>query len=88
MSRLFLRHPAFLGILVSAVFWVCVGYGWWVSRLSHRAALIFAALYAGGAIAIPYIMAGRWWFVAWIAVLDIVLVMLVYERDAGLKDWP
>ena len=85
--RLWLLSPAARGILVSAVFWWCVGYGWWVSRLSHRAALVFAALYIGGAVASPYLTAGQYAFVGWIAILDVVLVLMVYYRDPGLKDF-
>jgi hypothetical protein len=84
--RLFLLHPVARGILVSAVFWWCVGYGWWIARLSHRTALVFAGLYVGGAIAFPYLELGQYGFVAWIAILDVVLVMLVYYRDVGLRD--
>lgn len=84
--RLLLVSPAARGILVSAVFWWCVGYGWWRARLSHRAALVFAALYLGGAVASPYLVAGQYAFVAWIAMLDVVLVLMVYGRDFGLKD--
>ena len=85
MRLLLLSHTA-RGILVSAVFCWLVGYGWWTARLSHRSALVFAGLYAGGAIGFPYLELGRYAFVAWIAILDVVLALMVYYRNAGLKD--
>ena len=59
-----------------------------MSRLSHQAALVFAALFLAGALASHYLdlAAGHYAFVAWIAVLDVVLVLMVYHRNPGLKD--
>ena len=85
MRNLLLSHTV-RGILVSGVFWWVVGHGWWTGRLSHRAALTFAALYIGGAIATPYLVQGGLWFVAGIAVIDVALVFLVYGRDFGVRD--
>jgi hypothetical protein len=86
--RLFLLSLAARGILVSAVFCILLGRGWWTARLSHRTALAFAALYFGGAVGFPYLGGPRWAFVVWIAVLDVVLAVLIYGREGRLKDWP
>ena len=86
--RLLVFNLTAWGILVSALFCGLLGHGWWTARLTHRTALVFAALYFGGAVGFPYLGWGRWSFVVWIAVLDVVLGILAYGRDGSLKDWP
>jgi hypothetical protein len=54
--------------------------------LSRRAAVIFVALWLAGCLALPRI---AWWtspFVtSWVAVLDIVLVFVVFKGDVRLS---
>lgn len=73
------------GIIVSAIFCWLLGYGWWNARLSHRTVLLFVALYVAGMIGFPYLALSRWAFVAWIAVLNVVLALLVFYQ-AELRD--
>jgi hypothetical protein len=72
------------GAFVTVVFCVALAHGWWTARLSSRAALVFAALFVGGFIGFPYLGLTPYAFIAWIAVLDVALVLMAYGRDFGL----
>ena len=84
MRALWLSSLALRGIFVTAVFCFLLARGWWMARLTNRSIVAFVALYAAGLVVFPYLSIGRNAFVAWIAVLDVVLVLLVLRGDLPL----
>jgi hypothetical protein len=71
--------------IAQLAFWVLLALGIGYGALSKRVAAIFVAVWLAGYIGLPRI---SWWtgpFVtSWVAVLDIVLVFIVFKGDVGL----
>jgi hypothetical protein len=84
VRALWLSSLALRGIFVTAVFCFLLARGWWMARLTNRTIVAFVALYAAGLVVFPYLSIGRNAFVAFIAVLDVVLVLLVFRGDLPL----
>ena len=68
-----------VGILVAGLFWSLLAYGWLKAELSHRTTLVFAALWIAGMVGFPYLAIGRGAFIAFIALLDVVLLVVVFK---------
>ena len=76
------------GIAVSGLFWVLLAHGWWIAELSRRRVAIFVILWVVGLVGFPYLAFGRSAFTAWIAVLDIALILMIFKRDFKIRRWP
>jgi hypothetical protein len=78
--------PAAAAWIAQVAFWVLLVLGIAYDALSKRATVIFVALWLAGYLSLPRI---AWWtgaFVtAWVAVLDIVLVFVVFRGDVRLS---
>ena len=76
MSRLSL-----LGILAAGLFWVLLAYGWWQAELTKRTIAVFVVLWAAGMAGFPYLPIGRGAFVGFVALMDVVLILMVFKKD-------
>jgi hypothetical protein len=78
--------PAAAAWIAHVAFWGLLALGFGYEALSKRATVIFVALWLTGYLGLPRI---AWWtgpFVtAWVAVLDIVLVFVVFRGDVRLS---
>jgi hypothetical protein len=77
--------PAAAAVIAQIAFWVLIvtgiSYGW----LSKKAAAIFVVFWLAGYIFLPRISYWTWPLVAsWVAVLDIVLVFIVFKGDVRI----
>ena len=71
--------------IAQLAFWVLLGLGIGFGELSRKGAVLFVALWAAGYIGLPRI----WWLggflvTSYVAVLDIVLVFIVFKGDVRL----
>lgn len=74
--------PTAVATLVAHIaFWVVLAYGWYWQALSDRGAGVFVALWAAGFFGLPFLPSGDALFSSYVAVLDIVLVLLVLQGD-------
>ena len=72
------------GLIAQAVFWAVLGIGWFMDELSTRAAVIFMILWAGAYTVSAYVPQGDYLFVSFLAVLDVVLVLMVFKGNIRL----
>jgi hypothetical protein len=66
-------------------FWILLSYGWFFDELEPRGIAAFVALWLAGWIGLPYlgsVAAGM--FFSWVALLDVVLVFLIFKGDIRL----
>jgi hypothetical protein len=77
--------PTAVATLVAHItFWVVLAYGWYWQEVSDRGAVLFVAFWAAGFLGLPYLPSGDALFSSYVAVLDIVLVFLVFKGDLPL----
>jgi hypothetical protein len=72
VNRAFLPH---------AVFFVVLAVGWWLGELSSRRVGLFLALYVAAIAASPLVAGGVFWLTAFVALIDVVLILLVVKSD-------
>ena len=71
-SRTFLPH---------AVFFVVLAAGWWLGELSGRQIALFLGLWLLALAVATVLPGGALWMTASVALLDIVLVLMVFKGD-------
>ncbi len=76
------------GMLAAGLFWGLLGHAWWAAKLTHRTGLFFVLLWTAGMVGFPYLAIGRGAFTVWVALLDIVLIFLVFKRDFEIPTRP
>jgi hypothetical protein len=74
-SRAFLPH---------AVFFVLLLVGLWHGELRLRSAAIFFALWLAAVLAAPLVTPGTFWMTAFVALMDVVLILMVVKRDVRI----
>ena len=72
---------AIAGVIAHVAFWVLLALGW--RELRQGTIAVFATAWAAGWLALPLID-GALFFVPLVAVLDVVLVLLVFKGDVRL----
>jgi hypothetical protein len=66
-------------------FWILLPYGWFLDELSPRAIATFVLLWVAGWFGLPLLVPfGADIFFSWVALLDIVLVLLIFKGDVGV----
>jgi len=66
-------------------FWILLPYGWFWDELTARGVAVFLALWAAGFFGLSLISpVGSALFPSYVAVLDIVLVFLIFKGDVRL----
>lgn len=67
-------------------FWVLLPYGWFWEEITSRGVAVFLALWVAGLYGLPYLLPyGAAGFSSYVAVLDIVLVFLLFKGDVRLR---
>ena len=73
------------GALIAHVgFWVLLAYGWFWDELSLRAIAVFVLLWVGGMFGLRLVPQGEAMFFSYVALLDVVLVFLIFKGDVRL----
>ena len=75
---------AIAALIAHASFWVLLGYAWFWDELGHVGVAVFLALWTAGYIGLPYLPNGDGLFFSYVAVLDIVLVFVIFKGDINL----
>lgn len=74
-----------IGALIGHVaFWVLLVVGVATGELKPRHAVVFVGLWLIGRVGLPYLPSGDLLFTSYIAVVDIVLVLIVFRGDVHL----
>jgi len=72
-------------LIAHVTFWPLLAYGWFREDLGPVGAAVFLALWAAGFFGLPYLAPGIALFPSYVAVLDVVLVFLVFKGDVRLR---
>jgi hypothetical protein len=72
----------FLGIFAHVAFWVLLVFG--LAEIGQRRVVFFVMLWGVGYMVSHWFMIGALLFTCYVAVLDIVLVLLVFKGDVRL----
>ena len=72
-------------LVAHITFWVVLAYGWYWEDVPARGVVLFVTLWAAGFFGLPYLPSGDALFPSVVAVLDIVLVFLVFKGDLPLR---
>lgn len=72
LSRTFLPHAVFLVVLAA---------GWWLGELSGRRVALFLGLWLVALAVAAVVPGGAFWMTASVALLDIVLILMVFKGD-------
>ena len=71
-------------LLPHLVFWAVIGAGWWLYELSYRQIAIFVALWIVAITFVPTLPAGGLWMTAVVAIMDVVLILMVFKGDVRI----
>jgi hypothetical protein len=70
--------------IAHAAFWIVLVWGWAAEELGVRGAAIFVVLWIAGLLGLSYVPYGEGLFSPYVAMLDIVLVLIVVKGDIKL----
>lgn len=76
--------PAIAALIAHVAFWILLGYGWLWQDVRGPGVVVFLALWASGLWGLPFFPYGAALFSSYVAVLDIVLVFLIFKGDVRL----
>jgi hypothetical protein len=70
--------------IAHVAFWILLLYGWWWDKLGARRFVVFLCLWVMAFFGLPYLPLGAALFSSFVAVLDIALVLVIFEGDVPL----
>lgn len=76
--------PAVAALVAQLAFWFLLVYGRFWGELTAAVVLLFVALWTVGLFALPSIPYGAGLVSSYVAVLDIILVFLIFKGDVRL----
>jgi hypothetical protein len=65
-------------------FWTLLPYGWWWDELQGRSVTGFLLLWSAGWFGLPFLPYGASLLSPYVAVLDILLVFIIFKGDVHL----
>ena len=75
---------AVAGFIAHAAFWILLAWGALTAALRWRGIASFVVLWIAGRIALPFTAYGLALFPSYLAVLDIVLVLMIFRGDVRI----
>jgi hypothetical protein len=75
----------FAALVAHLAFWVLLVYGWFWDEIGPRGIAVFLALWIAGVMALPLAPYGSAMFPSYVALLDIVLVFMIFKGDVRLS---
>lgn len=83
--RLLAKMSAGIAALIAHVgFWLLLAYGWFWEEVGQRAIAVFLLLWVSGMFGLRLIPNGDAMFSSFVALLDIVLVFMIFKGDVRL----
>jgi hypothetical protein len=76
--------PAVASFAAHVLFWMLVAWGTVTRELSWRGAVVFVALWLLSSVGLDYVPNGPALFSPVVAVLDVILVLVVFKGDVRL----
>jgi hypothetical protein len=76
--------PAIAAWIAHVAFWMLLAWGWAIRELGVRAGAIFLLLWLTAFIGLPYVPYGAALFSSYVALLDVVLVLMIFKGDIPL----
>jgi hypothetical protein len=74
-----------IGALIAhAAFWVLLAYGWWMDELGARGIALSVGAWVAGYFGVTMIPQGADMFFSYVALLDVVLVFVIFKGDVRL----
>jgi hypothetical protein len=70
--------------IAHVTFWLLLVYGWFWDELGWRGILTFLALWLSGLVGLQFAPLGTALFPSFVAILDVVLVFLIFKGDLRL----
>ena len=71
-------------LVAHVAFWVLLAYGWFWDELGVRGIAIFVACWIAGMYLVRLVPYGSGMFFSYVALLDIVLVFIIFKGDVPL----
>jgi hypothetical protein len=68
-------------LLPHLLFFVLLAAGWWMAELSNRRIATFLGIWLGTILVFRLLPFGGLWTTAIVAIMDIVLILMVFKRD-------
>jgi hypothetical protein len=72
-------------LVAHIVFWLLVGWSWFDHSLSVNTRVVFLVLWFAGLFGFSLLSYGAGLFISFVAVLDIVLVFMLFGGDVRLR---
>jgi hypothetical protein len=70
--------------IAHVAFWLLLLYGWWWDKFRPRGIIVFLCLWVAALFGLPYLSYGAALFPSFVAMLDIALVLVIFEGDIPL----
>jgi hypothetical protein len=70
--------------IAHVAFWTLLAIGWAFGDLDVRRIVVFLALWVTGYIGLSYVASGGDLFFSYVAILDVVLVFIIFKGDIRL----
>jgi hypothetical protein len=70
--------------IAHVAFWMLAAIGWWSEELGLGGLAVLVGLWLAGSFGLPYLPHGAALFSPFVAVLDIVMVFLIFKGDVRL----
>lgn len=71
-------------LIAHAGFWLLLAYGWFWDEIGPRTIAVFLLVWVIGLFGLPLVPYGGSLFSSFVAVLDIVLVFIIFQGDVRL----
>jgi hypothetical protein len=70
--------------IAHVTFWLLLVYGWAWDEIGPRGVALFVAVWLAGYFVLQFVAAGAAVFFSYVAVLDIILVFVVFKGDVSI----
>jgi hypothetical protein len=72
-------------LFVHLLFFALLGAGWWLGELHARRIGVLVTCWLAAVVLLPLLPSGILWLTGAIAMLDVVLILMVFKRDLHIR---
>jgi hypothetical protein len=77
--------PAIAALFAQLAFWALLFWGWATGEIQTRGIVFFVALWLAAYVGMPYVAYGAALFPPVVALIDIILVLVIFKGDVILS---